>query len=157
MTRATAAQNRQEGTSRDTSALQVPPATRRASEALTVVLPYPPSTNTAYAVVRGRKVKTKAARQYATSVQQILQTNTEARAFKKALPRTARLSVTYEVNPPDRRRRDIANVEKLVTDAAFKWFGIDDSQIDHLTLTRSQVMRPKGQLTATIATLEEVV
>ncbi len=118
---------------------------------LTVDLPYPPTTNHAYLVARGRKVKTAAARAYASSVQGVLMANPEARAFRSALARLPgpSLAVTIGVQPPDRRRRDLANTEKLCVDAVCSWLGVDDSRIDRLSLARGEVT-PGGALRFTL-------
>ena len=66
---------------------------------------------------------------------------------------TGRLSVTYKVFPPDRRRRDIANVEKAASDAlseAGVWG--DDCQIDELHMYRCE--RVKGGML--IAEIKEI-
>lgn len=101
---------------------------------VTLTLPYPPTTNHAYTIARGRKVKTAAARGYAQHVA----TLTRAQAPATTLTREHRLAVTVAVHPPDRRRRDLANVEKLVVDAVMSTLGLDDSQIDDLRLTRCE-------------------
>ena len=50
-----------------------------------------------------------------------------------------RLSVAYKLHAPDRRRFDIANREKVLSDALTKSGVIaDDSQIDLLTLLRGE-------------------
>ena len=116
---------------------------------MTFVLPYPPSTNTAYAVVRGRKIKTKKAREYADTVAAI--------AYQVDRDYTGddywtagRLAVTLDMHAPDRRRRDLGNVEKLAVDAIAAQLGFDDSQIDVLTLRRQPVDRTNPRLVITV-------
>ncbi len=53
-----------------------------------------------------------------------------------------RLAVTIDLYPPDRRRRDIDNTVKACLDglqnaAVF----VDDSQVDHLTIRRMEIVR----------------
>lgn len=104
---------------------------------MTLVLPYPPSTNNAYAVLRGRKVKTRAAREYQANVQAACLVQFASQ--RAGWTGDTRLKVEVIVHPPDRRRRDLANTEKLAVDAVFDWLGLDDSQIDELRLVRDEV------------------
>ena len=116
-------------------------------------LPFPPSTNTAYATVRGRRVKTKRAREYAEHVQFLCSVNAWCDTWiikTQELDVMPRLAVTIEVHPPDRRRRDLANMEKLCVDAVFSYLGMDDSLIDDLHLTRRELDKPHGKLVMTI-------
>ena len=54
----------------------------------------------------------------------------------------ARLAVKVEVYPPDRRRRDIDNVQKPILDALEKGQAYeDDSQIDLLISQRCNLVR----------------
>jgi crossover junction endodeoxyribonuclease RusA len=111
---------------------------------VTFTLPYPPTTNHAYTVSRGRKIKTMRARQYATHVGYIVL------AERVTLDlRGARLRVRIRVHAPDHRKRDLANVEKLAVDAVFAALDLDDSQIDCLTLVRGAVdpARPRLEFT----------
>lgn len=63
-----------------------------------------------------------------------------------------RLKVEVIVHPPDRRKRDLANTEKLAVDAVFEWLGLDDSQIDELRLVRDEV-QTDGLLVVEIETV----
>ena len=122
---------------------------------MTVSLPFPPSTNHAYATVNGRRVKTAAARAYAQEV--AWRVAEHARALTQAelpLPdlTSERLKVSIVVHAPDGRRRDLSNLEKIATDAVFKQLGLDDSQIDRLEITRGAKSRNGGSLTYTLAT-----
>ena len=120
---------------------------------MTLTLPYPPSTNTAYAVVRGRKVKTMKARAYAHEV--MWRVADEVRVDPDGGWPTAddRLAFIITVYPPDARRRDLANTEKLATDAICAQLNIDDSQIDRLTLERAPVDRANPRLVITLEPL----
>lgn len=112
---------------------------------MTFTLPYPPTTNHAYTVSRGRKIKTMRARQYAEHVQYVVL----AERVETDL-RGARLRVKIRVHAPDRRKRDLANVEKLAVDAVFAALDLDDSQIDSLTLVRGDVDPARPRLEFTI-------
>ena len=115
----------------------------------TITLPWPPSTNNAYAVRNGRKVKTTEARAYAREIVFHVSTKKAWRALKNELRTVDRLKVSITAHYPDNRRRDLANLEKLVTDAIFTWLGVDDSQITDLRLTRGE-NKPDGALVYTV-------
>lgn len=100
---------------------------------LSLALPFPPSVNHYWRHV-GHKVLISA----------------EGRRFRKEVadcipPMVAmagRLSITVEVFPPDRRRRDLDNLNKALLDA-MQSAGVyeDDEQIDELTIRRRKVVR----------------
>jgi crossover junction endodeoxyribonuclease RusA len=117
---------------------------------VTLTLPYPPSTNHAYAVRNGRKVKTTAARAYATEVAWAVADEERVDPDGWRPTPTDRLAVTIYVHAPDRRRRDLANTEKLALDAVCTALGIDDSQIDQLTLSRGTVTPANPHLLLTV-------
>jgi crossover junction endodeoxyribonuclease RusA len=120
---------------------------------MTLTLPYPPTTNHAYTVSRGRKVKTNKARAYQTAVQGECMTQLSFMCLPAwTRDTTARLKVKVIVHPPDRRKRDLANTEKLAIDAVFDWLGLDDSQIDDLRLVRDEV-QTDGLLVVEIETV----
>lgn len=114
---------------------------------MTLTLPWPPTTNTAYTVARGRKVKTKAARAYAEGVAWACAS--QLPPIPKSWTASTRFRVSIIASPPDHRRRDLANTEKLAIDAIFAWLELDDSQIDQLHIDRGDVRRG-GQLFVTI-------
>lgn len=117
-----------------------------------VMLPYPPTTNTAYAVRRNRLVKTTAARTYADSVLAVLMGDKASRAFRSSLRGSERFTVSILAYPPDRRRRDLGNIEKLATDSVFAFLGADDSAIDRLHLERGEIIKG-GKLEVTVGVL----
>jgi crossover junction endodeoxyribonuclease RusA len=96
-------------------------------------LPYPPSLNRAYRAVSGRVILSAIARDYID----VIAVSTYAQGARSVNPIMGRIAVCMQIFPPDRRRRDIANCEKLLCDSLTKarvWD--DDSQIDRLTLIR---------------------
>src|SRR5690606_40063928 len=114
-----------------------------------LVLPWPPAANHLHAVVRGRKVLSKAGREYRGSV--------AAACAMQGAPRLgrARLRVSIEARPPDRRRRDLDNLQKASLDAlVFARVFDDDSQVDDLRITRGEVVKG-GRLVVTVEPLEE--
>lgn len=101
-----------------------------------LTLPFPPSVNTYYAVVRGRKILSKRGREYKKITHGLI---LEAGHSGKRL--NGRLAVTVILTPPDRRGRDIDNYCKALLDAlthAEVW--IDDSQVKRLVI---EMMAPK--------------
>lgn len=111
-----------------------------------IVLPWPPSNNHYYAVVRGRKVLAKEGRQYRDAVL--------ALAWEQQWPKfdRARLAVTFEAWMPDRRRRDLDNLLKSLCDAlTFAGVWHDDQQIDDLRIYRAPCLggMVKARITAT--------
>lgn len=121
---------------------------------LTVTLPFPPTTNNAYAVRHGRKVKTDTAREYAIKVTEALMTSPDAKRARASMHGHPRLRAVLTLYPPDNLRRDVVNFEKLATDAVFKWLGQDDSQIDELILRRRPADKNSPRLIYTLEALE---
>lgn len=106
------------------------------SRAIRLELPFPPTTNNLTAVVRGRKILSAEGRAYYALVRGLLLAARTPRA-----PAGVQLAVEMDVYPPDRRRRDIANLEKASIDGVVH-AGIiaDDSLIDRLVITRRAVV-----------------
>lgn len=103
-------------------------------------LPYPPSINHyyvhgAHGVVLGAKGK-----QYRRDVGLLLH------RLRDACGSNLRLTVTINVFPPDRRKRDLDNICKATLDALqYARVFQDDNQIDMLTVIRRKVL-PMGCL-----------
>jgi len=108
---------------------------------LTLNLPWPPSVNAVWrSVVRGKFAtvyKTDQGKDYEKRVCKIHM------LMGKPKLGDARLCVTVEVYPPDRRRRDLGNLDKVLMDSLEK-AGVfdDDSQIDDLRFIRKAVEKP---------------
>jgi crossover junction endodeoxyribonuclease RusA len=73
-------------------------------------LPYPPSVNHFYNFYQGRPVLSKDARTYRHQVRRIA----IAQGIKSMM---GPLAVRIDITPPDERRRDCDNVQKVVLDA----------------------------------------
>lgn len=89
-------------------------------------LPWPPTVNNYYSVARGRKILSKAGRDFKRRCQ--------LQGFEP-LNLTQDISLFLYYVPPDKRRRDIDNLSKAVLDAltdnqVYK----DDSQVKHLEM-----------------------
>ena len=94
-------------------------------------LPYPPSGNHAWKHARGRHYLTDEAKRYYEQVGWLV------RSKGLAMGLDCRLVVSCEIAPPDKRRRDLDNVWKVLGDACTK-AGVweDDTLIDRLVLQR---------------------
>ena len=118
----------------------------------TLTLPWPPTSNHAYATVRtktgtSRRAKSQAARNYALLARVLTKRVHPTRIFTAV----DRIAVTLLLHPPDARRFDIANREKILIDAISPVLGFDDSQIDRITIQRASIS-VDARVIATIAT-----
>lgn len=95
------------------------------------ILPYPPTINTYFATFKGRRILSAKGRKFKIETFQSI--ITQGRFFFEK----ERLSLTVEVYPPDKRRRDLDNILKPLQDALqFSGLFEDDSQIDVLRAER---------------------
>lgn len=106
---------------------------------MTITVPWPPSTNTAYATVKGRRVKSQKAREYTRSIHALLATNNDWAVYATRVTATSIIHLAIAYHPPDRRKRDVNNHDKILIDAIFETLAADDSQITHLTLSKHDV------------------
>ena len=110
-------------------------------------LPYPPSANTYWRSVKGRVLISKEGREYRKKV-----------AFAvggKGMLLSGRLNVKIDVYVPDKRRRDLDNLNKALLDSmthAGVW--IDDSQIDDLQIIRRMV-EPGGRVLVSVREIKQ--
>lgn len=111
-----------------------------------LTLPYPPSVNRYYRhiIVKGspRTLISKDGRRYRDAVKIA---TTGLRMGER------RLAVYIRVYPPDRRRRDLDNIQKPLLDALEK-AGVyeNDCQIDYLSTTRYPVDRENPRVAVSI-------
>jgi Holliday junction resolvase RusA-like endonuclease len=99
---------------------------------LEVELPYPPSINHYWRRVGHKTLISREGRRFRASVVAIL-------AAMRLQPLAGDLTVEVEVYPPDRRRRDIDNVQKALLDAlAHGGAYADDSQVVRLEITKRE-------------------
>ena len=106
-------------------------------------LPYPPSVNHYWRRVGARTLISRQGRTFRESVCSLL-------ALRRLRPLEGWLKVHLQIFPPDRRRRDVDNIQKLVLDA-LQHAGVyhDDFQIVSLVTDRLEP-REGGQLVVTI-------
>jgi len=104
----------------------------------TLTLPFPPSVNRYWRHVGPRVLVSREGRRYRESVRTLL---AAARPEPGTSTFRGRLDMVVTLHPPDRRRRDIDNSMKGLLDA-LEHAGVyaDDSQIDHLTIDRGEVV-----------------
>lgn len=108
-------------------------------------LPYPPSTNSLYATVNGRRVKTQAARDYAELVTQVAKVTKMLQGELGSPP----YRLTIHLWAPDRRRRDADNGVKCLQDALLKCTGHDDAEVVELIVRKlgRDVLAPRADVT----------
>ncbi len=113
-----------------------------------ITLPWPPSNNRYYRHNRGRTHISSEGAAYRNAVAQIIKSalldiNTESP-----------LRVRIECHMPDRRRRDLDNLQKAAFDALTKaGFWADDSQVNDYRVLRMPLFKG-GKLELTITELE---
>jgi crossover junction endodeoxyribonuclease RusA len=97
-------------------------------------LPYPPSVNHYWRRVGARTLISRGGRAFRAAVCSLL-------AARGVRPLSGPLVVDVLIHPPDRRRRDIDNVQKALLDALQHGGAyLDDSQIVRLTIEKGQPM-----------------
>jgi crossover junction endodeoxyribonuclease RusA len=98
-----------------------------------VELPYPPSVNHYWRRVGARTLISRGGRAFRQAVCSIL-------AARGVQPLDGPLAMEVTIHPPDKRRRDIDNLQKALLDAlAHGGAYRDDSQIVRLTLERRHI------------------
>jgi len=108
---------------------------------ITINLPWPPSVNAVWkTTARGKFAhiyKTEEGKKYCARVGKILM------MMGKPSLGNARLSMVVEAYPPDRRRRDLGNLDKVLSDA-LQAAGVfdDDEQIDDMRYVRHAIEAP---------------
>ena len=113
---------------------------------LSLTLPWPPSTNHLYATVNGRRVKTKAARDYAVAVGQRV---VIALATGGTIP-SPPYAIFVHGYRPDARRRDLSNLIKCFEDALFDAIDQDDCQVTYLLAIGREIDRAHPRLEVTL-------
>jgi Holliday junction resolvase RusA-like endonuclease len=99
---------------------------------LELQLPYPPSVNHYWRRVGARTLISRGGRAFREAVCAIL-------AAGRVRPLDGPLAVDVVVHPPDKRRRDVDNVQKALLDALQHGEAyFDDSQIVRLSIERGE-------------------
>lgn len=103
---------------------------------MVMTLPYPPSVNHYWRRVGPRTLISREGRAFRKNVCAFLGGNGPRKP-----PSGGRIALAMDAFPPDRRRRDLDNIQKPVLDA-LEHAGVyeDDSQIDLLLTRRRQVV-----------------
>lgn len=116
---------------------------------MTITLPWPPSTNTSYATYNNRRIKSRKARDYTQTIQTLLQAHPTWTTHTRTITPNTTIHITINLHPPDKRKRDINNHDKILIDALFTTLNADDSQITSLTIHKHPP-QPPGHATLTI-------
>ncbi len=96
-----------------------------------IAMPYPPSVNTYYSVVRGRKILSKKGRSYKIEAMVCLYQQSVAK------DREGPYAICISVRPPDKRKRDIDNLIKPLLDSLVEYGAIsDDSEVVDLRIQK---------------------
>jgi len=111
-----------------------------------LTLPYPPSVNHYWRHYRGRTVISQEGRAYRERVRALLAADSAHGNGPRKPPSGGRIALDMDAFPPDRRRRDLDNIQKAVLDslehgAVYE----DDSQVD-LLITRRCGITPGGRI-----------
>ena len=101
-----------------------------------ITLPWPPSVNRYWRNVDGRTLISREGRAYRTAVLSAVLEQGAARHY------AGRLRVRIVAHPPDKRRRDLDNLQKALLDG-LEYAGVfdDDGQIDDLRIVRGERVR----------------
>lgn len=115
-------------------------------QVVTLTLPYPPSINHYWRHFRGRTVISQEGRTFRANVCALLAHAPGSGNGPRRPPSGGRIALDMDAFPPDRRRRDLDNIQKAVLDS-LEHAGVyeDDSQID-LLLTRRCEVTPGGRI-----------
>lgn len=117
-------------------------------------LPYPPSVNHYWRNYRGRTVISREGRRFREDICDLLATSAKRSGNgPRKPPAGGRIALCMDAFPPDRRRRDLDNIQKPVLDALeHAEVYLDDSQID-LLLTRRRASGKPGHIEVQLAEL----
>lgn len=112
-------------------------------------LPWPPTNNTLFSVVNGRKIKSKKGRSFTEAViNQITKANQQFNLSGK-------LKIKIVANPPDLRKRDLDNLLKAPLDALTQSGVIaDDSMFRSMSIDFGEKVQG-GSLDITIWEIED--
>jgi crossover junction endodeoxyribonuclease RusA len=103
-------------------------------------LPWPPSGNRYWRNVLGRMIVSKEARAYKETVKKLVMAH-------RLHTLSGKIELSIHAYPPDRRKRDLDNLLKVVIDA-MQDAGLyaNDSQIDKISIQRMSIDGDGGEL-----------
>lgn len=122
---------------------------------LDLTAPIPPSVNKLYATVNGRRVLSKAGREYKHEVGWLARAAVQVQRFDFAPD--DRLALHITIHFPDRRRCDLSNRIKVLEDGLAEAVGFDDQRIDDLHIVRGAVDRDRPRVEITLLRLDHGV
>lgn len=109
---------------------------------MVLILPWPPTINHCHIFRRGRKILTDKANDFIWEVKTLIPKG------HKAL--TGKIKIMIHAYPPDKRKRDIDNVIKILQDALERGgVFVNDNQVCDLHILRCEVEKP-GRVEVTI-------
>lgn len=110
----------------------------------------PPSANTLFPTSRsGHRFKSVAYKSW-----ELKAASVASKAPKS--PNAFVLEAWYYIGRPDKRKRDLANYEKAVTDFLVKWGVMEDDYLIHKLVMQWDDSVPKGMVRAVIKPLQTV-
>lgn len=116
-------------------------------ETLSLELPYPPSINNYFRKYHNRMVISRGGRLFRTRVCAVL-------SAAGVTPMRGALSLKIIAHPPDRRKRDIDNIQKPLLDALEKGRAFEnDSQVKDLHIVMKHPVKD-GRIEITLQTME---
>ena len=108
-------------------------------------LPMPPSANRYWRYVNGKVLKSKQARDYIKTIGDLWMVY-KAQKKAKAFGKDQRLQIYIQVFPPNRIRRDLDNLLKVLMDSLEKaGLFTNDEQIDDIRIMRMEIY-PGGKM-----------
>lgn len=119
---------------------------------LTITLPLPPSVNDSYATYNGRRILSKAARDFKHEATQLVTLAARQTPWRTRPGQRYRLEMTLYFN--GNRNRDLSNTIKLCEDSVADALGFNDSRIDVLDIRRGPVDKdnPRTEVTVEVLT-----
>lgn len=114
----------------------------------TVTLPLPPSLNDSYATFNGRRLLSKAAREFKHEVAQLTVLAARQSPWRTRPSQRYRLELVLYFNGA--RNRDLSNTIKLAEDSIAEALGFNDSRIDELVVRRGEVDKENPRCEATV-------